>query len=206
MRKSIYLLGLYLLGISTQITAVAQKVFTGDSIPLKKRIYKVSIITTGQKKNTGYLTNLTDSNLYLSTSPLHFGSGKTSNHLSEYSFNHLEKIEIERKGIVIRSAWQGALIGLIAGVITGLVSGDDPPAPVYDNPNDPFGSALYVLASFRMTAGEKAAAGGIVGAGTGALIGALVGSLTKKKFIIGGNRQKFHSMRENILEKLYVTQ
>ena len=55
-----------------------------------------------------------------------------------------------------------------------------------------------------MTAAQKAVTLGIVGAGTGGLIGALVGSLIKKKFIIGRNKQKFHAMRQNILEKLYV--
>ena len=206
MRKSIYLLGLCFLGISTHMIVVAQEVFTGDSVTFKKRIYKVSIITTGSKKSTGYLANISDSNLYLSASPLHFGSVKTSDHLSDYSFYHLEKIEIERKGVAIRSAWQGALIGLIAGVITGLVSGDDPSAPVYNNPNDPFGTALYVFASVRLTAGQKAMALGMVGMGSGCTIGVIAGVLAKKKFIIGRDKEKFHSMRKNILEKLYVTQ
>jgi hypothetical protein len=210
MKKSIILLGFCLLGMGTQISVIAQKMYTDDSIELKKRIYKVSIITSDSKKSTGYLANLSDSNLYLSLSPLHFSSVNINDRLTTYSYNHLEKLEIKRKGSAIRGAWKGALIGLAAGVIGGLVSGDDPaPAPTYNNPNDPFGTvlsnALNIYANaFRMTAGEKAVGGGILGAGTGGLIGALVGSLIKKKFIIGRNKQKFHAMRQNILEKLYV--
>lgn len=204
MKKSIILSGFCLLGMGTQISVIAQKMYTDDSIDLKKRIYKVSIITSDSKKSTGYLANLSDSNLYLSLSPLHFSTVNVNDHLTTYSYKHLEKLEIKRKGSALRGAWQGALIGLAAGVITGLVSGDDP-VSTYDNPNDPLGTALNIYANaFKMTAGEKALGGGILGAGTGGLIGALVGSLVKKKFIIGRNKQKFHSMRQNILEKWYV--
>lgn len=213
MKKSINLLGFCLLVMSTNLSVMAQKIDTDDSIELKKRIYKVSIITSDSKKSTGYLANLSDSNLYLSPSPLPFSSVKINDRLSYYPYDGIEKIEIKRKAAAGRGAWQGALIGLAAGVIGGLVSGDDPVAPTYyptyNNPNDPFGTALGIAFSnmsnvFRMTAGEKAVTLGIVGAGTGSLIGALVGSLVKKKFIIGRNKQKFHAMRQNILEKVYV--
>lgn len=196
---------LIILGMSIHISVIAQKIYTDDSIELKKRIYKVSIITADLKKSTGYLANLSDSNLYLVSSPVHFGSVKKNDHLSGYSYAHLEKIEIKRKGSAGRGAWQGALIGLAAGAIVGFVLGDDPVAPSYNDPNNPLGN-LYssIYNELRMTAGEKAVAVGIAGAATGSLIGVLVGSLVKKKFIIGRNKQKFHSMRENILEKLYV--
>ena len=211
MKKFTQVPGLVILLLCGYINVHCQKIDRGDIATFKKRIYKTSITGMDNKKSAGYLANLSDSMLYLSDFPLHFGTVKIDDHLYGYSYNHLKKIEIKRKAAVGRGAWKGALIGFAAGVITGFVSGDDPVAPVYNNPNDPFGNAigngLSILSnSFRMTAGEKAAAGGIAGAGTGALIGAIVGSLAKKKFIIGGNRQKFHSMSENILEKLYVTQ
>lgn len=212
MKKFTQIPGLAILLLCGSINTVhSQKIGTDDTLTFKKRLYKTSITCMDGEKGAGYLANLSDSILYISDSPLHFGTVKIDDHSFGYPYNHLEKIEIKRKGAVGRGAWKGALIGLAAGVITGFVSGDDPVAPVYNNPNDPFGNAigngLSILSnSFRMTAGEKAAAGAIAGAGTGALIGALVGTLAKKKFIIGGNRQKFHSMSENILEKLYVTQ
>ncbi len=198
-----------MIGMTMHITVTAQKVSSDGSISLKKRIYKVSIITSDSKKSTGYLANLSDSNLYLSPSPLHFSLVKQNDYLSSYSYNHLEKIEIKRKAAAGRGAWQGALVGLAVGVIAGFVSGDDPVAPTYNNPNDPLGTAIgnvfsSVSNSFRMTAGQKAVVGGIVGAGTGSLIGALVGILVKKKFIIGRNKEKFQAMKQNLLGKLYV--
>ena len=209
MKKSITFLGFCLLGISVHISVMAQELTADDSLTLKKRIYRVSVITSDSKKNSGYLANLSDSNLYLSPTPLHLSLVTTKDYLSSYSYDHLEKIEIKRKGAVGRTALQGALIGLAAGVIAGFVSGDDPVAPTYNNPNDPFGNALgnafsSISNAFRMTAGEKAVAGGIVGAATGGLIGAIVGSLVKKKFIIGRNKERFQAMKQNILEKLYV--
>ncbi len=204
MKKSIKFFGLSMIGMMMQITMTAQKVSSDDTISLKKRIYKISIITSDSKKVNGYLANLSDSNLYLSLSPLRLSLENSNNYLSHYSYDHLEKIEIKRKAGAGRGAWQGALIGLAAGVIVGFASGDDP-VSTYNNPNDPFVSAFnnYVN-SFSLTAGEKAVAGGIIGAATGALVGALVGALLKKKFIIGRNKEKFQAMRQNILEKLYT--
>jgi hypothetical protein len=177
MKKSVTLLSFCLLGMSTPISVVAQKIYTEDSIELKKRIYKVSVITTDLKKSTGYLADLSDSNLYLFPSPLPFSSVKINDHLSYYPYDHLEKIEIKRKTAAARGAWQGALIGLAAGVIAGLVSGDDPVAPTYNDPNDPLGSALgnvysSISNAFRKSAAEKAVTLGIIGEGTGGLIGA----------------------------------
>ena len=118
----------------------------------------------------------------------------------------MEKIEIKRKAAAGRGAWKGALIGLSAGIIAGFASGNDPVSTYY-NPNDPFGTLLTEASNaFSMTAGEKAVAGGFVGAATGALIGALVGTLVKKKFMIRRNKEKFQDMKQNILEKLYTHQ
>ena len=206
MKKSIKILELCLLGMSIHISVIAQKIYTDDSIELKKRIYKASILTSDSKKSIGYLASLSDLNLYLSSHPLNFSLITINDNLSAYPYDHLEKIEIKRKAAAGRGAWQGALIGLAAGVIVGLASGDDPVAPT-DNPNDPWGNVFGSISNaFSMTAGEKAAGGGFVGAVTGGLMGALVGSLVKKKFIIGRNKQKFQAMRQNILEKLYMPQ
>ncbi len=204
MRKSIKFLGLCMLGMTMHISMTAQKVSSDDTISLKKRIYKISIITSDSTKVNGYLANLSDSNLYLSPSPLRLSLDNSNNYLSSYSYDHLEKIEIKRKAGAGRGAWQGALIGLAAGAIAGFASGDDP-VSTYNNPNDPFGTLFTGISnSLSLTAGEKAMALGFGGAATGALIGALVGTLVKKKFIIGRNREKFQAMKQNILEKLYT--
>ena len=129
---------------SLHINSTAQETHSDDSRALKKRIYKVSIITTDSKKSFGYLASLSDSNLYLSPSPLHFSLIKINDNLSSYPYDHLEKIEIKRKAAAGRGAWQGALIGLAAGVIVGFASGDDPVAPTYNDPNDPL-VVLWVI-------------------------------------------------------------
>jgi hypothetical protein len=204
MKKSIKFLMLCMIGMITHITGKAQNESSDTTISLKKRIFKISIITSDSKKVNGYLANLSDSDLYLSPSPLRLRLDNSNNYLSSYSYTHLETIEIKRKAGVGRDAWQGALMGLAVGAIAGFASGDDP-VSTYNNPNDPLGNAFNIYANaFSMTAGEKAMAGGIVGAATGALIGVLVGTLVKKKFIIGRNKEKFRAMKQNILEKLYT--
>jgi hypothetical protein len=187
MKISIKFLGLCLLIMSTYLHAKAQEIPADDSSVLKKRIYKVSIITADSKRSAGYLASLSDSNLYLSPHPLRFSLNKINDNLSSYPYDHLEKIEIKRKGAAGRGAWRVALIGCAAGAIIGFASGDDP-----------------VNQFLSFTAGDKAILGGFVGAFTGSLIGALIGSVVKKKFIIERNKQKFNVMRQNILEKLYV--
>lgn len=204
MKTVIKLLGLCMLGMVMHINMTAQKVSSGDSIALKKRIYKILITTSDSKKVKGYLANLSDSNLYLSQSPLRLSLDNPNGYLSSYSYHHLDKTEIKRKAAAGRGAWQGALIGLSAGVIAGFASGNDPVSTYY-NPNDPLGTLITDASnSLSMTAGEKAVAGGFVGAVTGALIGAVVGTLVKKKFTIGRNKEKFQAMKQNILEKLYT--
>ena len=204
MKKSIKSIGLCLIVISVNINVAAQETQATESVVLKKRIYKASIITFQSKKSTGYLAGLSDSNLYLSQYPVYFSLIKTDDNLSVYPYGHLERIEVKRKAAGGRGAWQGALIGLATGAIIGFASGDDPVAPT-DNPNDPFGNLLGGISNaFSMTAGQKAVLGGFIGALTGSITGAIIGSLIKKKFLIGRNKERFHEMHRNIVNKLYV--
>jgi hypothetical protein len=193
-----------LIVMSIHINVAAQETQANDSMALKKRIYKAWITTEEAKKSTGYLAGLSDSNLYLSSHLIYFSLIQTNDNLSVYPYGHLEKILIKRKGAGGRGAWQGALFGLAAGVITGFSLGDDPVAPT-SNPNDPLGNLFGGISNaLRMTAGEKAVLGGFVGAVGGSIVGAIIGGLVKKKFIVGRNKERFHKMRQNILEKLYV--
>ena len=94
-------------------------------------------------------------------------------------------------------------VGVLTGVIAGFASGDDPiqQAPA----DDPFGLGALAAGignSFRMTAGEKAAAGGIVLGTSGAIIGTIIGAVAKKKFTIGGRKEKFRDLQAEIMMKL----
>ena len=54
-----------------------------------------------------------------------------------------------------------------------------------------------------MTAGEKALTYGGMGAAVGTGVGALIGALAKKRFVIGGRKEKFDEMKANVLNKVY---
>jgi len=76
----------------------------------------------------------------------------------------------------------------------------------YPNPNeDPLGLGTMMVAvnnAFAMTAGEKAIAGGLALGATGAIVGTIIGAVAKKKFIIGGKKEKFHDLQGEIMTKL----
>ena len=76
----------------------------------------------------------------------------------------------------------------------------------YPNPNeDPLLIGSMVVAmnnAFAMTAGQKAVAGGLGLGATGAIVGTIIGSVAKKKFIIGGKKEKFHDLQGELMKKL----
>ena len=53
-----------------------------------------------------------------------------------------------------------------------------------------------------MTAGQKAIAGGLGLGATGAIVGTIIGSIAKKKFTIGGKKEKFHDLQGELMTKL----
>ena len=79
----------------------------------------------------------------------------------------------------------GAVIGLGSGAILGLSSGNDSPG----------------IISF--TAGQKVIIGGFTGAIGGTIIGGIIGSVVRKRFQIGGSRERFDKMKVSILDKMY---
>ena len=85
--------------------------------------------------------------------------------------------------------------------VAGFASGDD---PVYNEPvYDPFSAIVVSINNaFAMTAGEKALWGGIGLGASGAIVGTVVGALAKKKFIIGGKKEKFQDLQSKIMMKL----
>lgn len=65
----------------------------------------------------------------------------------------------------------GAGIGALGGIVLGLADGDDPPCQ----------DGSWCL--FHMTAGEKAAAGGIVFGALGGLVGLAAGAIVGSQFV-----------------------
>ena len=55
-----------------------------------------------------------------------------------------------------------------------------------------------------MKASEKAIANGILMGGSGALIGAIIGTVARKKFIIGGRKEKVRDLQASLMQRLIL--
>jgi len=127
--------------------------------------------------------------------------------LSPYSFNQVQTISVKRKNSVLRGALIGLGAGVVSGVIIGLASGSDKEQPYYSYDQDPTGLGNLFVAienSFAMSAGEKALYGGIGMGVTGAITGAIIGAVAKKKFIIGGKKEKYRDLNDHLMKRLIV--
>jgi hypothetical protein len=110
---------------------------------------------------------------------------------------------MKRKNSVLKGALMGLGAGMLAGAIVGLASGDD---PVMSYPaDDPYGIGSMFIAlnnAFAMTAGQKAVLGAMTLGTTGAIIGTVIGAVAHKKFIIGGRKERFHDLQNEVMLKL----
>ena len=121
------------------------------------------------------------------------------------SAENMRSFTLKRKNSVLRGTLIGLGIGAVTGVIIGFASGNDPVMAYPDPSTDLFGLGAFAAGinnAFAMTAGQKAAAGGLFLGTTGAVVGAIIGAVAKKKFIIGGRKQKFHDLQGEIMMKL----
>lgn len=116
-------------------------------------------------------------------------------------YGNIEVVRLKRKGSFGRGMLQGALIGFATGAITGLIMGDDPPCS--PSQQDFFGLGNAFCEAFRITAGQKAVGIGSAGAVGGALIGGIIGIVARKRFIIGGNKEKFQKMQMSVMDRMY---
>jgi len=176
----------YLL-ISLVIMLLAPLADAQDSLPKRKLTYKISIAGSGLNVQKGYLLQLTDTTVQISDSRVRFANKPflKEDH-KEIAYPQIASMTLKRTNGAGRGAWKGALAGAFLGIIAGYIDGDDPTENW-----------------FRYTAGDKALMYAVVGAPAGAIIGTLTGALVKKKFIIGGKKEKFDKMKINILNKVY---
>jgi hypothetical protein len=162
-----------------------------DSLPVKKRIFKVKALTVTGQSLSGYLNQVTDTALLLSNKKVIFNPYSTARkELTQVDYPDIREVYIRRKGTTGSTMLIAAAIGMGTGMITGLISGDD------EGMNE--GSWCILC----MTAGEKAAVYGMVGIVGGGMIGAIIGAVARKTFVIGGQQPKFDSMRLSLLEKI----
>ena len=161
----------------------------------KQKLMIASITTMDGKRINGLLSSVNDSQLVLN---------KSKGQLTVPAEN-LKSFTLKRKNSVLKGALIGLGIGAAAGVIIGLASGNDPVMAYPSANDDPFGLGTMAVAlnnSFAMTAGEKAVAGGLALGATGALVGTIIGAVAKKKFVIGGKKEKFHDLQADVMMKL----
>ena len=117
--------------------------------------------------------------------PLHGLYAKERTNLVKFHYSGIEQVVLRRKGATGRGFLYGAVIGLVSGAVWGLSSGNDRPG----------------IISF--TAGQKAVIGGVSCAIVGTGIGGIIGSVVRKRFQIGGKRERFDAMRWSIWDKMY---
>jgi len=165
-----------------------------DSFQLTKP-YKAWVKTVDGKTKKGVLYQTAGYGIDLVT-------GKKYESIHTFNSEQIQSIRIRRKNAPLKGALIGMGVGAITGIVIGLVSGDDPIQPYT---GEPFSDMFIALGnSFAMTAGEKATAGGIGLGITGGVVGLIFGSVAKKKFIIGGKKQKVRDLQAELMQKLVV--
>jgi hypothetical protein len=161
----------------------------------KQKVFNATVTTMDSKTLKGSLFTVNDTQLIL----------RTNDQQMVVPAENLKSFTVKRKHSALRGALIGFGVGAAAGIIIGLASGSDP-VMAYPNPNeDPLLIGSMVVAmnnAFAMTAGQKAVAGGLGLGATGAIVGTIIGSVAKKKFIIGGKKEKFHDLQGELMKKL----
>jgi len=171
------------------------KAQTESPVENKHKEFIASVTTLDGRTLKGSLSAVNDTQLIL----------KANSTPLTVPAENLQSFTLRRKHSVRRGALIGFGIGAAAGIIIGLASGNDPKM-AYPNPNeDPLGIGTMVAGlnnTFAMTAGEKAVVGGLGLGATGAIVGTIIGAVAKKKFTIGGKKEKFHDLQGEIMMKL----
>ncbi|MBO9565816.1 MAG: hypothetical protein J7621_23770 [Niastella sp.] len=180
-------------GLSFMMALLLIQAHAQDSSDLKKRIFKVKVLTVSGQSLTGYLNKIADSTLILSPQKLYFNpyNSTTEYNYTPVTFSNITEVQIRRKGAVVRGMLKGIIIGAATGVVTGFLLGDD--KGVNDN------STWCILCT---TAGEKAVIGGTTGGILGGITGAIIGAVARKRFLIARQKKEFDKMRLTMIEKI----
>lgn len=159
----------------------------------KKIVLKVAMKDSIQRVDQGYLAGLADSGIVLVKGPVAFDHSLKGTNANIIAYQNLSEVRIQRKGSVGRGVLFGALSGMVVGGVVGYMS--------YHKPVPCDGSTLCITWDFGP--GYDALGGAILGTVSGAIIGGIIGAVGKKKFVIGGNRNKFSHMKQNVLDMTY---
>lgn len=113
----------------------------------------------------------------------------------------IEILSLKKKNAGLTGALIGLGIGAATGAIIGFASGDDPVLPYDGSLGDIFSG---INNAFAFTAGEKAAVGALGLGLTGTLAGFIIGTVAKKKFIIGGSKEKMQEKHQLIRHRAMI--
>lgn len=172
----------------------------------KKNLYLTTIKMMDGSTEKGWFANISESELMLyPASKQEMKGWRKPDFKLKKSFSvsaeQINIITMQKKNAKLKGTLIGLGIGVLTGVISGFASGDD---PVYTAPvNDPFtGFFVVINNAFAMTAGEKAFSGALVFGTGGALAGLLIYSVVKKKFIIGGKKERLRDLQRDLMQRL----
>jgi outer membrane lipoprotein SlyB len=158
------------------------------SLKSKTSIAKVELLEGKQK---GYFHHLDSTSIYLASSKAALRQG---NDLLQLPILSINKLKLKKKG----TAGRGALIGMVAGGLSGLLIGratgaKDDCTPTIQN----FLGLAILSRPHPCGPSDRGTDGAIRGTLIGAILGSIIGS-SKRKFIIGGQKSKVREQEEKI--------
>ncbi len=181
---------------------------TSSQLLPKKNPYLTIIKMLDGSTEKGWLANINESELMLyPASKQEIKGWRKPDFKLKKSFSlsaeQIDILTLQKKNAKMKGTLIGLGIGVLTGLFSGFISGDD---PVYTAPvNDPITGFFAALNnSFAMTAGEKALSAALVFGTGGALAGFLISSIVKKKFIIGGKKENFRDLETHLMQRLII--
>ena len=200
------------------LTLLALLVFSNisaqDSVSKKPMPNYATIKLSNGSIKKGWLYRINDDQLVLlRASPKQIkkfdpsAADQWSNRQLIVPIENIQTIAARKRNAVQKASLIGMGAGILIGAVIGFASGDDEKEPYPPAGSDPFGLASLSVAlsnSFSMTAGEKAVMNGAGLGLAGAIIGGIIGTVAKKKFILGGNKQKFHDLEAELRMRLLI--
>lgn len=200
MKKVTALLPVILLAIQTM--AQTDSVATAPETPAQKGPYKATIKTIDGKTQQGWLYQVNDSQVVLLKNVKELSTKYDELLQPTGSFtvpaDQVHTISLKRKNAGLKGMLIGFGVGALYGIVSGFISGDDPVTPYTGTFADAF---IGIGNAFAMTAGEKAVAGGLIFGTGGAIVGLIIGSVAKKKFTIGGKKEKVRDLHAELVQK-----
>ena len=152
-----------------------------DSTPVH-HIYlaKITLLTNAEVK--GYLAEISDSALFISSMPRALHSTAMSYKFTQkFDYRNIGELRIQRKGTMVKSILIGAVTGLVAGLVIGAISYTPPQNDAEELFNPPKGAVI--------------AAAGLTFACIGTGVGALIGS-HHDKYLINGEWKNLQQIKD----------